>query len=105
MIPKDTYSNLYLRIYQAEFEKVGRTARGSRPDCPRYLADRPPPLQGPSAWVVGTWGGTGCSGCNNGPSALGCRTVRAPRGPFAGESRTVRACRASGSQVAGCSGS
>jgi hypothetical protein len=34
MIPKDTFSNLYLEIYQAENEKEGQTIRGSGPDCP-----------------------------------------------------------------------
>jgi hypothetical protein len=37
MIPKDTYSNLYLRIYQAEIEKANQTVRGSGPDCPAAL--------------------------------------------------------------------
>jgi hypothetical protein len=85
-ISLDTCSNLYLGIYQAEIEKAGRTVRGSGLDCPAAPS-------GPSAWVVGRRGGTGRSGANNGSSAPGCRTVRAPRGPFAGASQTVRACR------------
>jgi hypothetical protein len=49
---------------------VGRTVRP-------LLADRPPGRRGPSARLVGKRGGTGRSGANNGPSALGCQTVRA----------------------------
>jgi hypothetical protein len=45
-------------------------------------------------WLVGRRCGSGHSGSNNEPSALGARTVRAPRGPSAGVSRTVRPCRA-----------
>jgi hypothetical protein len=58
--------------------------------------------RGPSAHVEGARGSTGGSGSNIGPSALGCRIVRAPRGLSAGASWTVRACRAQvgpGSQV------
>jgi hypothetical protein len=88
MIPKDSYSNLYLGIYQVEIKK-----EGGRSDSSRYMADRPPVRGGPSAQVGGAWGGTGCPYANNGPSVPGCRTVRAPRGLSAGVSRTVRACR------------
>jgi hypothetical protein len=59
-----------------------------------FLADRPPGRRGSSARFVGKRGGTGRSGANNGPSAPGCRTVRAPCGLSARASRTVRACRA-----------
>jgi hypothetical protein len=52
---------------------VGRTVR-------TLLADRPPGRGGLSAQLVGKRGGTGCSGANNGPSAPGRRSVRAPRG-------------------------
>jgi hypothetical protein len=34
MIPNDTFTNLYLRIYQAKNVKEGRTVRGSGSDCP-----------------------------------------------------------------------
>jgi hypothetical protein len=34
MIPKDTFTNLYLGIYHAENVKEGRTVRGSGLDCP-----------------------------------------------------------------------
>jgi hypothetical protein len=43
--------------------------------------------------IVGRRCSTGCSGSINGQSAAGVRTVRAPRGPSAGVSRTVRPCR------------
>jgi hypothetical protein len=33
MIPKSSYSNLYLGIYQAEKKEAGQTVRGSGPDC------------------------------------------------------------------------
>jgi hypothetical protein len=46
---------------------------------------------GQSVRFEGDWGGTGGSGANNGPSAPGRRTVRAPRGLSAGASRTFRA--------------
>jgi hypothetical protein len=46
MIPKDTFSNLYLGIYQAENEKEGWTVRRSRSDCPDALG-------GLSAQLVG----------------------------------------------------
>jgi hypothetical protein len=109
MIPKDSYSNLYLRIYQAEKKKAGRTVRHSGPDCPvvpggpsvgaartvrSYLVDRPSVRRGRSAWVEGAWGGTGGSGANNGPSVPGCRTVRAPHGLSVCASRTVCTSRA-----------
>jgi hypothetical protein len=94
MILKDSYSDLYLKIYQAEIKKRGWS------DCPwqwagpsAHLTDCLPVRRGPSARVEGAWGGTGVSDANNGPSASGCRTVRAPRGLSAGSSRTVRACR------------
>jgi hypothetical protein len=61
MIPKDTYSNLYLGLYQAEIEKAGRTVRGSASDYPATPG-------GPSVRVVGRRGGTRCSTVNNGPS-------------------------------------
>jgi hypothetical protein len=86
MIPKDTFSNLYLGIYQAENEKEGWTVRRSRSDCP----DAPGGLSARAGRTVraacGEEGGTGCSGVNNGPSAPGRRTVRAPRGLSAGAS-------------------
>jgi hypothetical protein len=59
------------------------------------LADRPLGRGGLSARLMGKRGGTGCSGANNGSSTPGCRTVRAPRGPSAGASWTVRTCRTS----------
>jgi hypothetical protein len=34
MIPKDTFANLYLELYQAKIKKGGRTVRGKGPDCP-----------------------------------------------------------------------
>jgi hypothetical protein len=66
---------------------VGRTVRP-------LLENRPPGRPGPSAQLEGKRGNTGCSGANNRPSVLGCRIVRAPRGPSAWAPRTVRACRA-----------
>jgi hypothetical protein len=42
MIPKDTFSNLYLGLYQAKNEKEGRIVHGSGLDCPEALG-------GPSA--------------------------------------------------------
>jgi hypothetical protein len=65
---------------------VGRTVRP-------LLVDRPPGRCGPSARLMGKRGSTGCSGANNGPSAPGCQTVRAPRGPSTRAPRTVRECR------------
>jgi hypothetical protein len=95
MISKDSYSNLYLGIYQAEIKKEGaeRTVRPVGWTIRLYLADRPPVRRGPSAWFEGDWGSTGGSGANNGPSAPGCRTVRAPRGLSAGASWNIRAYR------------
>jgi hypothetical protein len=34
MIPKDTFANLYLELYQAKIKKGGWTVRGNGPDCP-----------------------------------------------------------------------
>jgi hypothetical protein len=94
MIPKDTFSNLYLEIYQDEKKrKVGLSAAVGRTVHP-LLADRPPGRRRLSAWLGGERGDTGCSGMNNGLSAPGCRTVRAPRGPSAWAPRTVRGCHA-----------
>jgi hypothetical protein len=80
MIPKDSNSNHYLKECQAEKKgTLGPSAAMGQTVRP-YLADRPPVQREPSARVVGAQGGTGGSGCNIGPSASGCQTVRAPRG-------------------------
>jgi hypothetical protein len=69
MIPKDSYSNLYLGIYQAEIKKAGRTVRDSGSDCPAV----PSGLSAGAAQTVrvgrGRLGSTGGSGANNRPSA------------------------------------
>jgi hypothetical protein len=94
MIPKDTFLNLYLRIYQAEKKrKVGWFAAMGQTVRP-LLADRPSGRRGLSARLERESGSTGCSGANNGPSAPGRRTVCAPRGLSAGVSWIVRVCRA-----------
>jgi hypothetical protein len=70
MIPKDTFSNLNLGIYQDEKEKEGRMVRGGGPDYPS---------------------------APGGLSARATRTVRAARGVkgkywmFWSEKRTIRA--------------
>jgi hypothetical protein len=66
---------------------MGRTVRP-------LLADCPPGRHGLSARLVEKRDSTGRSRANNGSSAPGCRTVRAPRGPSAWAPRTVRTCRA-----------
>jgi hypothetical protein len=66
---------------------MGRTVRP-------LLADCPPGRRGLSARLVEKRDSTGRSRANNGSSAPGCRTVRAPRGPSAWAPRTVRTCRA-----------
>jgi hypothetical protein len=84
MIPKDIFANLYLKLYQAKIKRGGRTARVIGRTVWLLLADCPSGQRGPSAWLVGRRCITGHSRCNNGPSALGVRTVRAPRGLSAG---------------------
>jgi hypothetical protein len=94
MIPKDILENLYLKLFHAEIKKeVGPSAATGR-TVRLLLADCLPGQRGPSAWLVGRRCSTGCSGSIKGQSAPGVRTVRAPRGPSAGVSRTVRPCRA-----------
>jgi hypothetical protein len=34
MIPKDTFANLYLELYQAKIKKGGQTVHGNGPDSP-----------------------------------------------------------------------
>jgi hypothetical protein len=89
MIPKDILENLYLKSFHAEIKKeVGQSTSTGR-TVRLLLADRPQGQRGPSAWLVGRRCVSGRSGSNNGPSAPGDRTVRAPRGPSAGVSRTA----------------
>jgi hypothetical protein len=60
MIPKYTFANLYLELYQAKIKKGGRTIRGNGPDRPaapgglfaravRTVRARPAPV-GPRLW-------------------------------------------------------
>jgi hypothetical protein len=94
MIPKDILENLYLKLFHAEIKKeVGPSASTGR-TVRLLLADRPQGQRGPSAWLVGRRCVSGRSGSNNGQSAPGVWTVRAPRGLSAGASRTVRPCHA-----------
>jgi hypothetical protein len=48
MIPKDTFANLYLELYQAKIKNGGRTVRDNGPDC---LA-APGGLSARAAWTV-----------------------------------------------------
>jgi hypothetical protein len=48
MIPKDTFANLYLELYQAKIKKEGRIVRGNGPDCPAS----PGRLSARAAWTV-----------------------------------------------------
>jgi hypothetical protein len=94
MIPKDSNSNHNLKESQAEKkEDLGPSAADGRTVRP-YQADHPRVPHGLSAWVTKARRAIGCPGGNFGPSALGCRTVRAPSGLSAGASRTVRVCHA-----------
>jgi hypothetical protein len=78
MIPKESYSNLYLEIYQAEMEKVGWTVRGSGPACPAAPG-------GPSAGAARTV----CAGQGNFGAVLEVLVQITDR-PLT--SRTVRGC-------------
>jgi hypothetical protein len=94
MIPKDTfqifissYIKLKLKREVGPSVAMGQTVRP-------LLADCPPGRCGPSSRLVEKRCSSGRSGSNNGPSTLGGRTVRAPRGLSTGASRTVHRCRA-----------
>jgi hypothetical protein len=92
MIPKDSNSNHYLKESQAEKkDDLGPSAADGRTVRP-YQADHPWVPHGLFARVTKARRATGCSGGNFGPSAPGCRTIRAPSGLSAGASRTVCVC-------------
>jgi hypothetical protein len=78
VIPKDSNSNHYVKESQAEKkEDLGPSAADGQTVQP-YQADHPRVPHGLPARVTEARGATGCSGGNFGPSAPGCRTVRAP---------------------------
>jgi hypothetical protein len=92
--PKRLKLNYYLKESQVEKkEDLGPSAADGQTIRP-YQADCLRVPHGLSARVTEAWGATGCSGGNFGPSASGCRTVRAPSELSAGVLRTVRMCHA-----------
>jgi hypothetical protein len=95
MICEQWSKKVHIQIFISEYlklkEKGGlRPSSLSRRTVWPDLEDHPPVRRGPSTRVEGARRGTGCSGSIFGPSAMGSRTVRAPRGPSAKASRTIR---------------
>jgi hypothetical protein len=91
MIPKDSYSTLYIGIYKLKRKRSSdcpRQAGGASGLTKRTICGSPHRLY---TQVAGAWGATRCSGGNFGPSAPRCRTIRAHRGLSAGALRTVHA--------------